>query len=147
MATRLTEKYNEAQNKEVLFAEIEARRKEGREIPGISATSLRPDMEAALELDDDAPDQPRAPLPPLKSSSLPQITDPDKVEIPTAPGDAPKDEDYTDGAFTNSLDGEPYALCIVDDAESVDGKTHFAKNSRHFWNGTKAQFKEIFDKE
>src|SRR4051812_47288638 len=104
---RLTSNYSEAQNKDALFAEIESRRSEGRNIPDVSATSKREDLEAALELDDQAGPasqaQTGAPLP----QGIPKI-EPLPANIPVV-SDTPKNEDYK-GIYTKRSDGEPYAL-------------------------------------
>lgn len=132
---RISKDYD-SHTKDDLLAEAQS-----RNIQGINTSSLKADIIAALELDDDdTPAQPREPLPPLKASNLPQVKTP---EIPPAPGDAPKDEDYNDGVFTKD-DGEDYAVAIVDDAPN--GRTHWAKNSAHTWNGTEAEFKAQFTK-
>lgn len=72
-----------------------------------------------------------------------------KVDVNTAPlvpvvGATPEDTAYK-GRYTKHDDGEPYALAI--DKEATDGRTHFAKNSAHFWNGTEAEFRAQFEKE
>ena len=57
---------------------------------------------------------------------------------------APTDEKYTDGIFLKRSDGEKYALCIHE--EDNYGRTHSLKNTAHFWQGTKEQFQEHFEK-
>lgn len=77
-----------------------------------------------------------------KASHLPQVKAP--VELPATPSDDPKDEDYTEGVFKKKSDGEDYAIAIKKDA--LSGRTHYAKNSAHFWNGTESEFDEQFSK-
>lgn len=134
MARRITKDYD-TELKDDLLAEAQA-----RNLPGINTTSSKADIVAALEDNDTAPAQPKPPLPPLKASPIPQL--PAEPEIKSDLMDTPKDEDYTDGIYVS--DGEQFAVCIVKDHPS--GRTHFAKNSRHFWNGTEAEFKAKFDK-
>lgn len=86
--------------------------------------------------------EPEKPEVAKKASSLPQIKP--AAELPATPSDDPKDEDFTDGVFKKKSDGEEYALSIKKDA--VTGRTHYAKNSAHFWNGTEADFDEQFSK-
>jgi len=79
-------------------------------------------------------------------SNIPKVSS-QKIELPVEPGTPPSDDRYK-GLYKNSIDGELYAVCIVDKSDARDGdKTHFAKNSEHFWNGTLAQFKDVFEKE
>lgn len=132
---RITKDYD-THTKEDLLAEAGARK-----IEGVNAGSLKADIVAALELNDE-PAQPPAPLPKLKASPIPQI--PVATELPATPSDDPKDEDFTDGVFKKKSDGEDYALAIKKDA--LSGRTHYAKNSAHFWNGTEGDFDEQFSK-
>lgn len=110
---------------------------------GTNGAILKDDLVVALEDNDTAPEQPKTPLPKLTASPIPQVQD-GTENTPFVPGDAPKDEDYTDGVFTRTSDGEDYALAIHE--PDTYGKTHSAKNSRHFWQGTKEEFKKEFEK-
>lgn len=129
---RITKDYDN-HSKDELLKETQA-----RGLSGINAGSPKDEIAKALK-DDDGPDQPKAPLPKIAKSNLPHV---DPPEIPSVPGDAPKDEEYTDGLATK--DGEDYAVAIVEDAPN--GRTHFAKNTLHFWNGTAEEFKAQFEK-
>ena len=74
-----------------------------------------------------------------KETGVP-VVEPKETGVPTV-GSAPTE--YS-GVYINNADGEPYGLAVVED--EPHGKTHFAKNSLHFWNGTKQEFKEQFEK-
>ncbi len=60
----------------------------------------------------------------------------------------PDEPVYPDSAFSGlyfcEKDGEHYALCI----HEPDGyqRTHTAKNTVHFWQGTKTEFRALFEK-
>jgi hypothetical protein len=62
--------------------------------------------------------------------------------LPKVPGDQPPNTAYS-GSYTKQSDGEEYALAVVED--DPNGRTHKAKNSLHFWEGTKAEFRAQFD--
>ena len=90
-------------------------------------------------------EQPRPPLPPIAVSPIPVVIPrtPETIINPSQP----LDECYLDGIFicnSGGAKGEEFALCIA--AEDGYGKTHFCKNSVHFWSGTETEFKLQFDK-
>jgi hypothetical protein len=112
-----------------------------RGITSVNSSSAKADIVAELELNDES----NAPTPkPAKPSNLPAGL-PAAIADIRLPGTPPADKDYS-GSATQIGSGEKFAVCIVKDAEAVDGKTHFAKNTLHFWNGTPAEFREQFDK-
>lgn len=53
--------------------------------------------------------------------------------------------DYS-GEYTYLPTGEKFALKILPDSEVRAHKTHTAKNALKFWDGTAAEFRELFDK-
>lgn len=166
MPTRITENYNDF-TKEELLAECQS-----RGIEGVDSHTLKADIIAALELNDEQnkeskTDEP-APntLPPKPvESNIPHIGTPNVDNIPTVEsGDvAPKNEDFTDGQFTmrpyvtrinaegverretTLHPGEPFALCKHE--PDTYGRTHSLKNSLHFWQGTEGAFQLYFEKE
>lgn len=90
------------------------------------------------------PEQPPAPLPPLKASLIPQV---DKTPIATNGSDPCPyitDDRFTDGIWNRVSDGEDYALCIHD-ADGY-GNTHTARNSEHQWQGRAADFNTAFNR-
>ncbi len=92
----------------------------------------------------DEPQQPPSPLPPLKASPIPQV---EKTPIATEGSDPCPyipDERFTDGIWNRVSDGEDYALCI----HEKDGyeQTHTARNSEHQWQGRAADFNAAFTK-
>lgn len=90
------------------------------------------------------PEQPPAPLPPLKASPLPQVEKKAEAETGRDACAIPCDDEFTDGIFVNKADGEDYALCIhVADGY---GRTHSCKNSQHTWQGTEDEFDATFKK-
>ncbi len=139
----ITENYD-VHTKEELLAEIHSRK-----IEGIRMATTKPDMIAALALDDESKpkeeqSQPPAPLPPLKASPIPQIAKNPVSETGIDACQMPPDEEFTDGVYVNKNDKEEYALCI----HPADGyqRTHTAKNSAHTWQGTEAEFDATFKK-
>lgn len=90
----------------------------------------------------DIVDQPPAPLPPLKSSNIPQVEKIEEAETGHDGGVNPVDDDFTDGIF--EMNGEKYALCIHE--ADIYGNTHTLKNSVHFWQGKEADFNTNFKK-
>ena len=78
----------------------------------------------------------------LTPTPIPKV-EPKPIDERVAPS-APTDDQFTGGLFVKTSDQEEYALCIhePDSAE----RTHTLKNSIHFWQGTKEQFKAQFEK-
>ncbi len=91
--------------------------------------------------------QPPEPLPPLIPSPLPIIKKEEDAPSARQLGDAPREEEYS-GLFVHIHDdpmkGEEFALAVVSD--DPRGRTHFARNSIHMWNGTEEEFKLQFEK-
>jgi hypothetical protein len=87
------------------------------------------------------PDQPPAPLPPLKASPIPQVevveTSGADMEFPF-----PKDEEFSHGLYVHKIDKLEYALCVH--PANRYGRTHTLKNSRFVWNGTEDEFNAEF---
>jgi hypothetical protein len=75
-------------------------------------------------------------------SNIPEIkSDISASNIPQV-GNRPDVSKFS-GSYTKASDGEEYALAVVDDDPL--GRTHKALNSMHYWEGTKAEFREQFD--
>lgn len=86
-----------------------------------------------------------APRPPGEvPANIPTVKLPEPASIRYL-GQPPENESYK-GSFVNRMDGEKYALATLPEKEVENKKTHFAKNNVHFWNGTEAEFRELFDK-
>lgn len=126
----------DAQTKEDLMAEVGKRKLAGRTI-NVTAQDKKEDIIAALTLDDETKDNENTSL---KASGIPIVESKD-TGVPEVGTTTPTN--YS-GVYINAADGEPYGLAVVEDEPS--GRTHFAKNSVHFWNGTKEEFKAQFDK-
>ncbi len=146
---RISENYD-SHTKDELLAEVDA-----RGIEGVTSSSLKADIIAALALDDETHEdvstveteqsQPPEPLPPLTASPIPQVPAKDAVSMLNPA--QPLDHEYTDGLYVKldgDAKGETFALCITD----PDGyeNTHFLKNSRHSWSGKAIDFKQQFDR-
>ncbi len=113
-----------------------------RGLKGLEENATKGDIISALQENDEATvEQPKAPLPPLKASPIPQIQPVEEI-VERAEGQPPNDHEYTDGIYTDGV--EDFALAIVE-SERND-KTHFLKNSLHFWNGSETEFKLKFTK-
>lgn len=138
---KITEKYADHTKDELL---VEAK---SRGIESVNTSTLKDDIVAALELDDEdtkGPEQPSEPLPKLKASPIPQVAAiPEVSDVST--GGTPKDEDYTDGIFVKrkgDWQGEEFALAIHE--PDTYGRTHSCKNSLHFWQGNEDEFDAAF---
>lgn len=138
----ITKDYD-SHTKEELLAEIHSRK-----IEGVTMSTSKPDMVAALALDDEVDDevqtQPPEPLPPLKASPIPQVEKTPIAENGSDPCPFITDERFTDGIWVRASDGEDYALCIHD-ADGY-GNTHTARNSEHQWQGKIEQFNAAFSR-
>lgn len=56
----------------------------------------------------------------------------------------PLDSEYTE-LYKNKIDGLIYAVCVTPkEHEKPEKRTHFAKNSLKFWNGTEDDFDATF---
>lgn len=160
---RITENYDNF-TKEELLAECEA-----RGIEGVTHSSLKADIIAALELGDeqkegsgakeDAETTPPLPAPVTSNipfEGLPAVPKVAAHEVP------PQDSEFTDGiykmrAYVSRVDsegnekreatlhpGESFALCIH--PPNTYGRTHSLKNSLHYWEGSIGQFEAYFEK-
>jgi len=154
MATkRISGDYEKDHEKADLQAEADAR---GLEVKGTGANGavLKEDLVNALQDNDGT----AAPEPGTKTG--PGGTSPatgatlDKTapkNIPRAPqaqstGGAeptPPMEKFTEGPFKRKSDGEEYALAIVQ-MNPLNGRTHRAMNTAHYWEGTLEQFLAAF---
>ncbi len=133
---KITENY-EKHSKDELIAEADSR--------GLDSSGNKADIIAALELSDEKePEQPPAPLPPLKASPIPQVDKAPVAETGSDPCPYITDDRFTDGVFIRHSDGEQYALCIHD--SDGYGQTHTARNSVHQWQGKAEQFNAAFTK-
>lgn len=130
--------------KEELLAEVKL-----RGIEGIQASSLKDDIVAALELNDEQADKEPAvtpPLPPPIASNIPQITE-DEVSTESTDGIVFRDEDFSDGIYVMRKGlhvGEEFAL--FRHPKDTYERTHSLKNSKHFWQGKEEEFTSSFEK-
>lgn len=60
----------------------------------------------------------------------------------------PKPEDLGEfkGQYRYIPTGEIFGLKVLDAADVRANRTHQAKSARKFWDGTAAEFRELFDK-
>lgn len=158
MKKNLTENYD-SHTKEELLAECNL-----RGVEGVSSSSLKADIIAALELNDEQADtEPKVtkPLPSPVASNIPNVPKAPIVEDVSSP--SYKDEDFDGGIFRmreriSFVDaegnekwkgtlhpGEVFALCKHN--PDVYGRTHSLKNSVHFWEGSESQFQIAFERE
>lgn len=132
--------------KEDLLAEIEARIKEGSpNFSNVTPATLKDDLVAALELDDEHKDS--------KPDKTPEaVSGGTAVEIPTVKLEElshivcpppPSDDKFTIHAKRVS-DGMLFAVAFHE--PDTYGKTVTAKNSALFWQGDEATFRLMFDK-
>lgn len=154
---KIIENYD-SHTKEELLSEIH-----DRGIDGITMPATKSDMIAALALDDETapespipgtpkapdfknePEQPPAPLPPLKASPIPQVESDPVTETGIDACAIPPDEEFTDGIYINKDDKMKYALCKH--PPDGYGRTHSLKNSKKTWQGNAAEFNATFEKE
>lgn len=130
MAERITTNYG-ANTKELLFAEIEARRAEGSpNFEEIDLSDTKDALLTALKADDDMKAQVAAGEPVAAK----------RENNPVAPGA----NEYKDSYLSN-VDGEIYGLCVV--PEDHLGRTHKLRNDAHFWEGSIREFKATFEKQ
>lgn len=130
-----------AHNKEALLFEVESRQSEGSpNFEGVTESSTKNDIIAALGLDDEhkaqiAHDEDVAGLPeaPAQSTGGSEIS-----EV------LPKASEYA-GRYRKKSDGMTYALAVVEDG--IRGRTHKARNTNWFWEGSRTEFEEQFVKE
>lgn len=120
-------------NKEELLAEIANRQAKGRlleaDLSGPKATLIE-----ILTKDDEASGNQSV------SNKLQGIPEVEALPAPAQAGE--KIPEKYSGTYINSVDGEPYGMAVIDD--EPHGRTHFAKNTVHFWQGTKEEFNQIF---
>ncbi len=128
----------ESQTKEILFAQIEE-----RGIQNVTPKSLKEDMIAALQLQDEQDKQDAA-----GKDLLPDA--PKQADVPegeVVKSNPPKNTEFTEGKFRmveGNHVGEVFALA-VHEPDTYD-RTHTLKNKEHFWQGNKAQFRVAFEK-
>lgn len=134
--------------KDDLQAEVDARK---LEVKGTGANGIvtKDDLIAALEADDKAraagglsggPSGPGKPFAETAPGNIP------RVQGSTSLGGAeptPAAEDFTKGTFKRKSDGEEYALTVVK-MNPLNGRTHRAMNTLHYWEGTEEQFTKAF---
>lgn len=143
MSTNITESY-ESHTKDELLAEAET-----RGVEGVNHSSLKADIIAALELNDEQSDKaPKVtpPLPAPQASNIPQVSS-DEVVSDEVDGIVFRDEDFTDGHYVmrkGAHVGETFALYKHE--PDTYAKTHSLKNSQHFWQGNEAEFAVAFEK-
>lgn len=148
MATRIKSDYASAL-KDDLLSEIEARKKEGSpNFADISASSLKDELVASLELDDEhkasAPDATAEAKSGGKATPIPLVAKNPEAENGSDPCPYIPDEKFTSGVWIRASDGEEYALCI----HPADGygQTHTARNTVHQWQGRAVDFNSAFTK-
>ncbi|MBE2180897.1 MAG: hypothetical protein IAE97_10530 [Chthoniobacterales bacterium] len=81
----------------------------------------------------------------MPAIEIPQVN-PVKIELPDDPrANPPPDETFTHGTWINRKDGLPYVLAV----HEPDGyfRTHSAKNSAYFWQGSEDEFHAQFIKQ
>lgn len=120
-------------NKEELLALIAERQAKGRmkdaDLSGPKATLI--DL---LVKDDELGENQ------VVSNSLQGLPEVESLPAPVQPGEV-MPEKYS-GIYINKNDGEPYGKAVI--ADEPNGRTHFAKNTVHFWNGTEEEFNQTF---
>lgn len=139
MPPRISTNYA-ANNKADLLIEVEARKNEhSPNFDGINQDSLKDDIVAALNLDDEhkATEATAA-----STAGLPEVDEP--LPIGELVEELPPASAYK-GRYRQKKDQRVYALAVVDDF--LRGRTHKARNTRYFWEGTKAEFEAQFVKE
>ncbi len=132
----MSDKYDSL-TKDQLLGEVAKRKLEGR-ILQVGAQDKKEDITSALLVDDENKESAKKAS---ESEGVPVV--PEK-ELPQASKEITDGLKYS-GVYIKSDDGEPYALAVVKDAPG--GRTHFAKNNIHFWNGTETDFRLLFDKQ
>ena len=142
---RITKDYS-TQLKDDLLSEIEARKSEGSpNFDGVSLGAKKEELVAAIELDDEHEASKPSATPEARSAGkaveIPKVTVSDRAEV-ICPN-PPSDEDFTSLA-TRVSDGLKYAVSVH--PPDTYNKTHTAKNSANFWQGTDAEFRAQFDK-
>lgn len=142
---RIKSDYNNSL-KEDLFAEIEKRKSEGSpNFENITSASLKPDLVAALELDDEHKASKADKTPEAVSGgtavAIPTVTLENLSHIVCPP--PPSDDKFTVHAKRVN-DGMLFAVAFHD--PDTYGKTVTAKNSALFWQGDEKTFRELFDK-
>lgn len=130
MAKPITENYD-SHSKEDLLAEVTSRQKSGSKL-AVTSASPKADIVAALE-SDDAGGTTGHPTPVIRSA-------PATRELSAT---LPRPEDYK-GEYVKNDDGETYGLAIIENDPL--GRTHKLQNDVHFWEGTKDEFKQQFEK-
>ncbi len=145
MPKRITSNYEE-ELKEDLVLEIMARKKSGSpNFDNVNASSLKEDIVAALNLDDEHvrsnPFDEGKFKSGGKSVEIPQVEVSPVADV-SAPT-APSNEQFTVIA-TRIADGQKYAVAFHD--PDTYEKTVTAKNSSNFWQGNEAEFRLQFDK-
>lgn len=139
MPPRITSNYA-SNNKPDLLTEVEARKNEhSPNFDGISDSTLKDDIVAALNLDDEhkASEATR-----VSTEGLPEVED--DLPVGELVEELPPASAYK-GRYRQKKDGRVYALAIVDDF--IRGRTHKARNTKYFWEGTKSEFEDQFVKE
>lgn len=145
MSKRITENYQDSV-KDDLFTEIEKRQKEGSpNFDNITTASLKEDLIAALELDDEHRGSKSESTAEARSGGA--AVEIPKVDVPAvAPADCPPPP--TSDKFTETRirlsDKLEYAIAFH--APDTYGKTVTARNSAYFWQGTEKDLREQFDK-
>lgn len=154
MATkRISGDYDKDHLKDDLQAEADAR---GLEVKGTGANSAvtKEDLVKALNDNDNSGQagQTQTGLSgtPAAGATLEKTA---PKNIPRAPqsqslGGAeptPPMDKFTEGTFVRKSDGEEYALAVVP-ANPLNGRTHRAMNTAHYWEGTEEQFVKAFTK-
>jgi len=121
-----------------LLEEVEKRRAIGRVID-LPENPTNADIQAALDLDDeDAAEHA------VKESGIDNLPDV-ATKLPNPiPGDQAPTNDKYKGVYVSADDGEEYALAVL--PFHPQGKTHCCKNRVHYWQGTKEQFRQTFEK-
>jgi hypothetical protein len=143
--SRITSNYN-ASTKDDLFAEIGSRINEGSpNFASITSESLKPDLVAALQLDDEHKQSKVSDAPEFKSGGA-AVEIPKVTVSPVADASCPSppaDENFT-ALATRVSDGMKFAVAFHE--PDTYNNTVTCKNSALFWQGTNADFRNQFDK-
>lgn len=133
--------------KEELLSDVEKRKAKGSpNFSEITTANKKDDIIAALMLDDEHLKSKAGSTPEFKSSgaavAIPKVTAPNTAFNVISP-DAPGDETFKELVSRDS-DGMEFALSVHE--PDTYGRTHTCKNDKYTWEGTREQFRSLFNK-
>ncbi len=133
--------YSELSKPELLDS-VKLRRDAGREITGINTASSKPDIIAALQLDDE-----NNGVFVGSDTSAEEIKQHAEANADGALTRAvPEDLQEFKGQYKYLKTSETFGLKIMPADQVRSGKTHHAKSPLKFWDGTEEEFRANFDK-